>query len=206
MKEERELKQGFISKLHFRIASEFETDDIQAIESTTILLSRAVGNTKNIVPSKSQSENVAKGKILLEKEATLVESDPIDKVRNKGAHHHVYELDLEKGKTYIIEMHAGENDKRDPKEGPFDPYLRLENPRGLQVAFDDDSGGGLDARIIYKASIDGKYKIHATTLPENQTGEYTLTVTEYDPNAANAPITPPNAPPVMKKKGPQKKF
>jgi thiol-disulfide isomerase/thioredoxin len=80
---------------------------------------------------------------------------------------------LSAGKTYRIDMIAA-----NPQ---FDPYLRLLDPKGKQVAEDDDSGDGLNARIIYRATEGGEYKVIATTLLPNQTGKYTLAITEATP-------------------------
>src|SRR5437016_2649977 len=81
----------------------------------------------------------------------LTDQDSKDKVRTTS-YCKTYEFKMEEGKTYRIDMTSLE----------IDPFLRLENENGGQVAFDDDSGGGprgLDARIIYKAPKAGTYKI-----------------------------------------------
>jgi thiol-disulfide isomerase/thioredoxin len=55
----------------------------------------------------------------------------------------------------------------------IDPFLRLEDAKGEQLAFDDDSGGQLNSRIIFKAPADGEYRIIATCYPDPKTGEPT---------------------------------
>src|SRR5947208_6055817 len=57
----------------------------------------------------------------------------------------------------------------------FDPYLRLEDSSGKELAFDDDGGGFPNAKLIFKAPKDDTYKIIATTFAP-ATGNYTLTV------------------------------
>jgi hypothetical protein len=94
----------------------------------------------------------------------LTASDPKDSVRT-SCFSKIFTYQMEKGRTYQIDMKSKE----------IDSYLRLENPGGVQVAFDDDSGGTLDARIIYKAQESGTFKIIATTCAGGA-GKFTLTV------------------------------
>ena len=62
----------------------------------------------------------------------------------------------------------------------IDAYLRLEDANGKQLAEDDDSGGNLDARIIFTAPRDGIYRVVATSCsPAN--GRFTLSVKEIVP-------------------------
>lgn len=84
----------------------------------------------------------------------------------------IFTVQLEKGKIYRID-HRGTGG--DPQ---FDPYLFLEDAAGNQVDFDDDSGGGLDARMIYKAPKTGLYRVIASTFQPNQTGKFTLQFSE----------------------------
>ena len=79
-------------------------------------------------------------------------------------------------KTYTYKMTEGRTYQIDLKSRTFDAYLRLENPQGNQVAEDDDSGGMLDARIIYKAPKSGDYTICAMSLGGGSTGKFTLIV------------------------------
>jgi len=69
------------------------------------------------------------------------------------------------------------------KKGPgssLDAYLKLFDPKGQNVAEDDDSGGDLDARIVYTPQVTGRFRIMATTYRPNETGAYPLTVTAVD--------------------------
>lgn len=79
----------------------------------------------------------------------------------------VYQVNMVAGKTYVIDM-----------EGPFDPYLRLEDANGLEMARDDDGGDGLNSRLTYVCPRTGMYRIFATSCGGGQTGTYTLTVRE----------------------------
>jgi thiol-disulfide isomerase/thioredoxin len=58
----------------------------------------------------------------------------------------------------------------------FDAFLFLEDPNGKTLAQDDDSGGGLNSRIVHKAASTGEYRIIATTLGNMEKGKYILQV------------------------------
>src|SRR5262249_53733236 len=77
----------------------------------------------------------------------------------------VHEFKMKSGTTYIIDL----------KSRQFDAFLRLEDSDGKELAKDDDGGGGLDARIVYKATKDDTCRIIATTF-DGKLGAYTLTV------------------------------
>jgi thiol-disulfide isomerase/thioredoxin len=89
-------------------------------------------------------------------------------VRNH--YYKIFTVKLEAGKTYRIDYkEAGGDDQ-------FDAYLFLEDANGKMLAADDDSGGGLNSRIVHKAAAAGTYRIICTTLPPNQTGKISLEV------------------------------
>jgi hypothetical protein len=81
----------------------------------------------------------------------------------------VYPVKLTAGKTYVIDMIAA-------KQVRLDPFLRLHDSAGKQLAEDDDSGGGLNARIVFRASVTDTYQITATRL--TGTGPFSLEVKE----------------------------
>ena len=97
----------------------------------------------------------------------LINADLKDKVR-KDSLCKTYTYKMTAGKTYLIDM----------KSRDFDSFLRLEDPDGTQVAEDDDSGGKLDARIVYRAAKTGEYTVCATSVRESM-GKFTLTVKEF---------------------------
>jgi thiol-disulfide isomerase/thioredoxin len=106
---------------------------------------------------------------ILKKDDKLTADDPMDTVR-KQSYAKVYPVKLKGGQTYRIDMTT----KEDPQH--FDPFLRLEDAKGKQLAFDDDGGGFPNAKLIYKVGEDGTYKVIATTYAPSQTGSYTLIV------------------------------
>src|SRR5262249_51894021 len=89
-----------------------------------------------------------------------------DRAPDRNVPARAYTLDLVAGKTYQIDLSSRE----------FDSLLRLEGPAGDQVAQDDDSGGNLDARIVYRCTQTGRYRVIATTL--NRGGNFGLQVQE----------------------------
>jgi len=98
--------------------------------------------------------------------AELTSDDP-----TVQAHHFkIFNVNFEAGKTYRIEYkNAGD----DPK---FDPFLFLEDASGKTLGNDDDSAGGLNSKLVYKASKAGVYRVICTTLPPNQTGKFSLDI------------------------------
>ncbi len=64
----------------------------------------------------------------------------------------------------------------------FDAFLYLIAPSGNQLAFDDDGGGGTNARIppgsgVITLPATGNYTIYANSFSAGETGSYTLTLT-----------------------------
>ena len=51
---------------------------------------------------------------------------------------------MEKGTYYVIDM-----------TGTFDTFIRLQDAGGTEVAFDDDGGQGLNARLLYVPAKSG---------------------------------------------------
>ncbi|MCI0684102.1 MAG: hypothetical protein L0Y71_18490 [Gemmataceae bacterium] len=93
----------------------------------------------------------------------IVESDLPDKVRKHPCK--VHTLKLVKDKAYQIDLESTE----------FDPYLRIEDAAGKQLAFDDDGGDKLNSRLRFIPGKDGNYQIIATSFGGG-TGAYTLKV------------------------------
>jgi predicted Zn finger-like uncharacterized protein len=97
----------------------------------------------------------ATGATVFDKSETLTTKDPA--VAN-GKPAKVYKVKLEAGKEYVIDMKAS------GKGFGHDPYLILLDPQNKEAAKDDDSGGGLDAQIVYRPAAAGEYTIQATVL------------------------------------------
>jgi hypothetical protein len=154
--------------LNARIRFKCPRDGTYRIIATTYR-SGAVGAYELTV--QDQDVKVAPGALQLrdgrlEVNASLTVRDARDRVRIKSRCK-VYPVQLTGGKTYRIDMRSGK----------VDSYLRLEDADGKQLAFDDDGGGNLNARITFRCPNDGVYRIIATTY-RTQTGPFTLTVVE----------------------------
>ena len=79
-------------------------------------------------------------------------------------------------KVYTYPLHARQMVTIDLESNQFDAFLRLEDATGLQLAQDDDGGGGLNARITFVAPRNDTYRIIATTFGPNALGAYTLSI------------------------------
>ena len=109
---------------------------------------------------------------LLKKEDKLTADDPKYQLSFNKAAFKAYPLKMKAGRTYIIDMV-----RSNPNDNQLDPYLYLENPMKNIVDSNDNSGGNLNARIMYRASMDGEYRIIATAASDRMAiGAYTLTV------------------------------
>jgi serralysin len=87
-----------------------------------------------------------------------------------------YAVTLAAGQSYVFTLDAG-------GASPLaDPYLRLHNSAGVQVAFNDDGGPGLNSRLVFQATADGTYYLSAAAFNDEATGSYILGA------SANAPL------------------
>jgi serine protease Do len=103
--------------------------------------------------------------VLLQETGKLTDADLQDPQR-KGRRMKSYAVKLAAEEQVTIELNSTE----------FDAYLRLEDSGGNKIAEDDDSGGDQNAKIVFRASRDGTYRIIVTTFDPNMTGAFTLTV------------------------------
>jgi hypothetical protein len=78
-------------------------------------------------------------------------------------------------KTYNVRMQAGRTYQLDMVSGDMDPFLRLEDANGKELAEDDDGGDNLNARIIFACPADGEYRVIAQNLWPGP-GSFTLTL------------------------------
>ncbi|GEM_PF-832942 len=98
------------------------------------------------------------GKDGLKIDGKLTQDDPplvnVPVAELKGAPHQVFHVKLHKGQHYIIDLVSKD----------FDAFLVLEDAAGKRLAYDDDSGGGLNSRIAFSASSDGVVRLLAAAL------------------------------------------
>lgn len=103
--------------------------------------------------------------ILVNAKNNLSDQDSTDK-KLPGRFIKMQELKLIGGATYHIELQSND----------FDAYLVLQDVKGKKLTEDNDSGGGLNAKLVFRAPSDGLYKVLVTTFNANETGDYALTV------------------------------
>jgi thiol-disulfide isomerase/thioredoxin len=101
-------------------------------------------------------------------EGMLAATDPIDKMTKRPSKTH--KVVLAADKLYRIDMQSAD----------FDAFLRLENAAGQQLAFNDDGGDALNARLVQKIDAAGEYSIVATS-HDGKAGKYTITVSLAEP-------------------------
>jgi hypothetical protein len=65
----------------------------------------------------------------------------------------------------------------DVMSSAFDAFCILQGPAGNEIARDDDSGGGLNARVSVALPVTGTYRIIANTYRQNQFGRYHVRLT-----------------------------
>ncbi|MEQ8997398.1 MAG: trypsin-like peptidase domain-containing protein [Coleofasciculus sp. B1-GNL1-01] len=75
---------------------------------------------------------------------------------------------------YAFEGRAGQQVQIDMTSGEIDSYLILLDPNGNDLAQDDDSGGGTNARLFVTLPSDGIYLLMANAYEAGQTGSYNL--------------------------------
>ncbi len=197
-----DLARGYFSKVHVVVRSDVEQGNIFLIATYETTLTRTPGNPRGLAvapPPSSvapQANTVVAGKAILEKKDGLLQAnDP--PYKNTGRQQQVFQVKFVAGKSYIIEMLA-----RDPK---FDPFLVLEDPNGNFLMEDDDSGGNLDARLVYRATQTGLHRVIATCFnPIDAASPYQLRVLEVDDGKPGVNPKQPGVNPKIKPGDPKK--
>jgi serine protease Do len=75
---------------------------------------------------------------------------------------------------YTFEGRAGQRIQIEMASPEIDSFLILIDPNGNEVAQDDDSGGGSNARIVATLPADGSYLLMANSYQAGQAGTYSL--------------------------------
>jgi serine protease Do len=136
------------------------------------------GNPFPLAPGKGFARERVKsagGKVALQAEGRLTEGDPFDPARKEGkCRRHVYLFRMAPGSAYTLDLESED----------VDAFLRLEDSSGRQLAEDDDSGGRLNSRIVFRPMKDDTYRIIVTTCDPGQTGAYRLTVRQAEERPA----------------------
>lgn len=103
----------------------------------------------------------------IKKQDKIEDGDPIDPERNNASK--VYTVELKEGAAYTIDMVSTD----------FDAYLRVLDADGNELADDDDSGGNLDARVLFIPEKTATYKVVATSF-NGGTGAFDLSIKTAD--------------------------
>jgi S1-C subfamily serine protease len=100
--------------------------------------------------------------------------DRSDRQDAKMRHFKAFDWRFESGKRYRIDMESN----------VIDSYLVIVDSRNQLVAFDDDSGGNLNARILLLPQMTDTCKIIASTF-DGGLGRFTLTIREEIPGGGS---------------------
>ncbi len=87
-------------------------------------------------------------------------------------------------KEYRLRLKGGTPYRLDLVSGEIDSFLIVQDQGGRQLALDDDSGGGLNARLTFTPPADGVYRVYAATL--KGAGKFTLSVRQDSGGGAAA--------------------
>jgi hypothetical protein len=87
---------------------------------------------------------------------------------------------------YRFEGQAGQRVVIDMSSQEIDSYLILFDPEGNVLAQDDDSGGGVNARLDIVLPADGVYTVYANSLRSQEIGAYTIQATSPQPTASSS--------------------
>jgi serine protease Do len=85
---------------------------------------------------------------------------------------------------------AGQMVQIDVRSSDFDAYAMLQDQTGTRIAYDDDSGGGTNARIIFTLPYAGLFRILANSFRRGQTGRYTVRLTSLGMATATTATAP----------------
>lgn len=87
--------------------------------------------------------------------------------------------------NWYFEATAGQRVTVTLHSSVFDAYLAIGQHRGEQIASDDDTGEGTDARISITFERAGTYVFRANSLGEGETGAYQISVTAGGSDASS---------------------
>jgi serralysin len=86
-------------------------------------------------------------------------------------------VSFEAGQTYAISLGAAGSGVGTLS----DPYLRLHDSSGNEIASNDDSGQGFDSFLSFTATGSGTYYINAGSYADSRAGTYEIAVTQVAP-------------------------
>lgn len=90
-----------------------------------------------------------------------------------------FAVDLVAGKTYSFGLLGYSSDNGSLQ----DPWLRILDAQGTQLAYDDDGGALNDSLLTFTATASGRYYLSAEGATDKETGFYRLTASVVEPPA-----------------------
>lgn len=81
---------------------------------------------------------------------------------------------------YTFTARGGESVTFTLRSDDFDPFLELRDGDGVTLLTDDDSGGDLNAALMYTFSAAGTYRVVVTSYSGPATGAYTLSAAAFE--------------------------
>jgi S1-C subfamily serine protease len=97
----------------------------------------------------------------------LQTSDPADFVNGQ--------LTKFRSKMYHVKLLAGQKYRIDLTSSEFDPFLRVEDNSGKELAFNNDKGEMKNAQLIFSPQVEGSYRI-IVSHNDNRMGAFNLSV------------------------------
>jgi hypothetical protein len=85
---------------------------------------------------------------------------------------------------------AGQIVQIDLRSTDFDAYAILQDSSRTRIAYDDDSGGGSNARIIFTLPYTGRYRLLANSYKRGQAGRYTIRLASLGMTTAASATAP----------------
>lgn len=96
--------------------------------------------------------------------------------------------------AYTFEGRAGQQVQVEMSSSEVDPYLILLAPDGQNLAQDDDSAGGSNARLSATLPTNGIYTVLANTYTPGETGSYSIRLGTGSATARQQPNSPSQRP------------
>ena len=177
-----DLDKGYWSRVKLATRSEFSllgldpnSDAALVTAAVEVVLERTPGAPDGVgVPNRT----IIDGKYTIPlTRGTLTSTDPMDPLSTGRPGPGQKKMPVSRKKEVTIAMVAGKTYDIRLDSDDFDSYLRLFNPKGVQIAFDDDSGGNLDARIVFTCQQSGTYRIALSSF-DGRLGRYRFSVRE----------------------------
>ena len=162
---------GYLSDVQLKVETDAGGGNSSATHVMEVTMTRAPGNTLGVVPAPPPPALV-KGKVLINEQGVLDMTSATNHPQRPDIPYRLYSPTLTAGTTYVIEMNKINED------GDLDPYLVLHGPGGQKIVEDDDSGGDLNARLVFRATQTGVHQIYATTFQSGQTGPFRFIISE----------------------------